>query len=175
MLLFTVSRAISNILSFLFLQTGPGGMHQSFVVWIEPETTKGAVGSKLFSDFIDYGSPNQPLWEISWATKYLFQNTEVCRGEVYLQIMQLPKIWLETVHHYGFFKAFPRILCTIRFLNYCFIYLFLFLFIPFAVCLLSEKVVGELMSFPHQVFRMRKLCVTSCSSGLDQSSSPDRC
>lgn len=47
-----ISNNISNILSFLFLQAGPGGTRQSLVVWIEPETTKGAVGSKLFSDFI---------------------------------------------------------------------------------------------------------------------------
>lgn len=164
----TVPKAISIVLSFLFLWTDPVETHRSLVAWVGPETSKGAMQSKLCYDFTGYGSSNQPLWERSHARKYLFGNTKVRGGKVYLQTIWLPETWLETVHHYGFFKVFPKILCNHKHTHTPF---FIFFFY-YSICRLftHAKVVGELMLFPHQVFRMRKLCVTSCSCGFDRSS-----
>lgn len=124
----TVPKAISIVLSFLFLWTDPVETHRSLVAWVGPETSKGAMQSKLCYDFTGYGSSNQPLWERSHARKYLFGNTKVRGGKVYLQTIWLPETWLETVHHYGFFKVFPKILCNHKHTHTPFFIFFFLLF-----------------------------------------------
>lgn len=101
----TVPKAISIILVFLYLQTYPGGTHRNLVAWFRPEISKGAIQPNWFY-FISYRLSNQPLWERSYARKYLFGIRKSAGA------MLLPESWIETVHDYGFFKVFPRILCN---------------------------------------------------------------
>lgn len=69
-----VPKAISLVLSFLFLQISLGEIQRSLVALIGSETSKGAFQPKLSCDFTAYGSSNKALWKSSCARKYLFGN-----------------------------------------------------------------------------------------------------